>query len=167
MEQPLKSYALMLWGEYVRMKRTANSWLQSELGSRLEYSPGAAKQSVSQIEHGRIWIPKNKFNIFIRELSLDEDLFRRLDFLFAANDYGKMVSLLTDLLKSEFHFTPHVPKGLVVNKLPEGPTSPPIATGDLTERLKKLKEAFDLELIEASEYEEARKRILAQFVEGA
>jgi hypothetical protein len=166
MDQPLKTYALQLWGEYLRLKRTESlDKLQSELGSLLEYAPNAAKQAVSQLEHGRGWIPRNKFKTFVRVLGLDESLFRRLDFHYTAGEYGKMVDLLTDLLKTEFQVTPHQPDELL--RPSESTPSPPLPAGDLKTRLIKLKEAFDADLITLGEYDEARKRILEQFVEGA
>lgn len=168
MDQPLKTYALQLWGDYVRLKRTETlDLLQSELGSQLEYSPNAAKQAVSQLEHGRGWIPKNKFKTFVRVLKLDESVFRRLDYHYNTGEYDKMVEVLTDLLKTEFQVTPHQPEEVPRPKMPEGPVSPPIPAGDLKGRLLKLKETFDWGLINQEEYDEARKRILEQFVEGA
>lgn len=168
MDQPQKTYALQLWGDYVRLKRTSTlNKLQSELGSLLEYSPNAAKQAVSQIEHGRSWIPKNKFRTFAQVLDLDESLFRRLDYHYSVNEYDKMIELLTELLQTEFDFKPHQPEIVFRASLPEGPASPPIPAGDLKQRLQKLKEAFEAELILQDEYDEARKRILEQFVEGS
>ncbi len=167
MEQFMKRYALHLWGEYVRLVRIQKlDMLQHELGILLDYSPTAAKQAVSQIEHGRSWIPKNKYSKFVEVLQLDEGLFRQLDYLFNASQYNRMAAILTDLLRNEFDHRPFEPEHIHPSTVAVGISSPPAPTGELVERLQMLKAAYEQHLIEDNEYEDARKRVLEQFVEG-
>src|SRR5437868_2862270 len=97
-----KNEARALMGEYLRRKRLECNYLQEEFGVKVGYSPTSAKQAISQIERGSVSIPKNKLDLFVKHLVLDDKLFRQLDYWESMNQYEQIVAKMQAQLKSEY-----------------------------------------------------------------
>ncbi|MFN0204369.1 MAG: helix-turn-helix domain-containing protein, partial [Bacteroidia bacterium] len=96
-----KTEAHKLLGNVVRKKRLEKGLTQEALGAELGYSSQTAKQVISQIERGAVWIPTKKVSDFIKVLNLDSIFYQKVNFLFAIGNYDEVFSLLKQRAEAE------------------------------------------------------------------
>lgn len=159
----------------MKRKKLDFSLLQDELGVRIGYSPTSARQAISQIERGSVMVPARKLSPLVKELMLDETLFRQLAFYIDLGQYEEATKRLDQYFRQQFNYSMIEEKTVrqqQSNPQADARAQQPKADAQGTHpkepgieaKLEKLKKLFEAELINEQDYDAAKQDLLSKWL---
>lgn len=90
----MQQKAQELLGQRVKLKRIEKGLTQEELGIAVDYSVQTAKQAISKIERGQVWIPNKKVEAFNKVLGFDPQVMSLVTYHYHARNYADVIERL-------------------------------------------------------------------------
>lgn len=154
-------------GNFLKMRRLDLGKTQVEIGELVGYEANVAKQAISQIERGVTGIPAKKTDAFIKELMLDEGVFKLINYYTSVNQYDEALKLIQTKMQTEMDTKTgklvRVEGQMVPQKEQSHGKSNENEPG-LEAKLQRLKDLHEAGLITKEDYDASRQKLLDSFL---
>jgi transcriptional regulator with XRE-family HTH domain len=162
-----KAAFLVELGNFLKMRRLDLGKTQIEIGELVGYGAEVAKQAISQIERGVTGIPAKKTDDFIKALSLDEGVFKLINYYTSVNQYSEALKLVQSKMQTEMDTKTGKLVRVDGKMVPEKEQPQANSSGnepDLEAKLQRLKNLHVAGLITQEDYDVSRQKLLDSFL---